>query len=174
MAIIIDSKLYYTLGIPGSLIWSKTLMELIFNPCGEFRWSPEGHCSKIHSPHPQVSAHGFFSDLLRSVFFNYIYCPYVAVLEIVSGFTVCFLVQITHTKTNTNIHARGGIRTRNPLDQASRVRPCLYALSHPDWQCSDAKKREWGTGSYRTYSSLVKLQPCYLSLRWKTCVWSEL
>ena len=23
--------------ISGSLIWSKTLMELIFNPCGEFR-----------------------------------------------------------------------------------------------------------------------------------------
>ena len=25
------------IGIFGSLIWSKTLMELIFNPCGEFR-----------------------------------------------------------------------------------------------------------------------------------------
>ena len=25
------------IGISGSLIWSKTLMELIFNPCGEFR-----------------------------------------------------------------------------------------------------------------------------------------
>ena len=24
-------------GISGSLIWSKTLMELLFNPCGEFR-----------------------------------------------------------------------------------------------------------------------------------------
>ena len=24
-------------GISGSLIWSKTLMELIFNHCGEFR-----------------------------------------------------------------------------------------------------------------------------------------
>ena len=26
------------------------------------------------------------------------------------------------------------------------------------------------TGSYRTYSSLVKLQPWFLSLRWKTCL----
>ena len=25
------------IGISGSLIWSKTLMELMFNPCGEFR-----------------------------------------------------------------------------------------------------------------------------------------
>ena len=25
------------IGISGSLIWSKTLLELIFNPCGEFR-----------------------------------------------------------------------------------------------------------------------------------------
>ena len=25
------------IGISGSLIWSKTLTELIFNPCGEFR-----------------------------------------------------------------------------------------------------------------------------------------
>ena len=24
-------------GISGSLIWSKTLMELVFNPCGKFR-----------------------------------------------------------------------------------------------------------------------------------------
>ena len=29
------------IGISGSLIWSKTLVELIFNPCGEFRWGPE-------------------------------------------------------------------------------------------------------------------------------------
>ena len=29
----------------GSLIWSKTLMELIFNPCGEFLWSPKGRVS---------------------------------------------------------------------------------------------------------------------------------
>ena len=38
-------------------------------------------------------------------------------------------------------------------------------------------KRDWvrkATGSYRTYSSLVKLQPCFLSLRWKTCLWAEL
>ena len=25
------------IGIPGPLIWSKTLMELIFNPCGKFQ-----------------------------------------------------------------------------------------------------------------------------------------
>ena len=29
-----------------------------------------------------------------------------------------------------------------------------------------------GTGSYRTYSSLVKLQPVSY-VRWKTCLWAE-
>ena len=40
----------------------KTLMELIFNPCGEFRWSPEGPVSQIHSPHLQAGALGIFPD----------------------------------------------------------------------------------------------------------------
>ena len=34
-------------------------------------------------------------------------------------------------------------------------------------------KREWIAESYRTYSSLVKLQPWFLSLRWKTCLCAE-
>ena len=55
------------IGISGSLIWSKTLMELIFNPCGEFRLSPEGQVSQIHSPHLHNEAPGIFSALLRSV-----------------------------------------------------------------------------------------------------------
>ena len=38
----------------------KTLMEHIFNPCGEFRWSPEGPVSQIHSPHLLVGALGSF------------------------------------------------------------------------------------------------------------------
>ena len=45
------------MGISGSLIWSKTLMELIFNPCAEFRWSPEDL---------YVEVHGIFSDFSRS------------------------------------------------------------------------------------------------------------
>ena len=53
--------------ISGSLIWSKTLVELIFNPCVEFRWSPEGPVTQIHSPHLHIGAPGIFSDLLRSV-----------------------------------------------------------------------------------------------------------
>ena len=54
-------------GISGSLIWSKTLMELIFNPCGEFRWSPGCPVSQIHSFHLHAVAPGIFSDLLKSV-----------------------------------------------------------------------------------------------------------
>ena len=49
------------------LIWSKTLMELIFHPCSEFRWRPEGPVSLIHSPHFFVGAPGIFSDVLRFV-----------------------------------------------------------------------------------------------------------
>ena len=55
------------IGISGSLIWSKTLMEQIFDLCGEFRWSPEDPVSQIHSPHLHVGAPGIFSDLSRSV-----------------------------------------------------------------------------------------------------------
>ena len=45
----------------------KTLVELIFNPCGEFQWSPEDLVSQIHSPHLQAGALGIVPDLLRSV-----------------------------------------------------------------------------------------------------------
>ena len=55
------------IGISGSLIWSKTLMELMFNPCGKFRWNMEGPVNQIHSPHLLVGAPGIFLDLLRSV-----------------------------------------------------------------------------------------------------------
>ena len=55
------------IGISGSLIWSKTLMELIFNPCSEFWLSLEGPISQFHSPHLHVGAPGIFSDLLKSV-----------------------------------------------------------------------------------------------------------
>ena len=55
------------IGISGSRIWPKPLMELIFNPCGEFWSGPEGPVSQIHSPHLHVGASGIFSDLLRFV-----------------------------------------------------------------------------------------------------------
>ena len=55
------------IGISESMIWSKTLMELTFNPCGESQRSPEGSVSQIHSPHIHVGDPGIFSELLRSV-----------------------------------------------------------------------------------------------------------
>ena len=54
------------IGISGSLIWSKTLMELIFNPCGEFRLNPEGPVSQILSPCLHVGAPGIIY-LLTSI-----------------------------------------------------------------------------------------------------------
>ena len=44
------------------ICWSKTLMEQIFNPCGQFRWSSEVPVSQL-----RVAPPGIFSDLLRSV-----------------------------------------------------------------------------------------------------------
>ena len=46
--------------------WDFRISDLI-NPCGEFRWSPEGPVSQIQSPNLLVGAHGIFSDLLRFV-----------------------------------------------------------------------------------------------------------
>ena len=47
--------MYYIWGrrvivISGSLIWSKILMELIFNPCGEFRWRGPTWPNPLSSP----------------------------------------------------------------------------------------------------------------------------
>ena len=42
-------------------------MELIFNPCDEFRRSQEGPVSQIHFPRLHFGAPGIFSDLLMSV-----------------------------------------------------------------------------------------------------------
>ena len=47
--------------ISESLIWSKTLMKLIF------RWSLEFPVTQIHSPHPRFWTPGIFSDHLKSV-----------------------------------------------------------------------------------------------------------
>ena len=55
------------IGISGSLVWSKTLMEFILNPCDEFRWSSEDPVSQIHAPHLHAGTPGIFSDILRSV-----------------------------------------------------------------------------------------------------------
>ena len=54
--------------------WDFWICDLVKNPdgtdiqsCDEFRSSPEGPVSQIHSPHLEDGAPGIFSDLLRSV-----------------------------------------------------------------------------------------------------------
>ena len=65
---------------------------------------------------------------------------------------------------------------RTQLAKSTLLTSTLVAL----WSFSDLLKsvqmlkREWVTGSYRTYSSIVKPQPRFLSLQWKTCLWEEL
>ena len=49
----------------GSLIWSKTQVELIFNPCGEYRSSPDGPDSQIYSPQLHIGAPEIFEGLFR-------------------------------------------------------------------------------------------------------------
>ena len=83
-------------------------MELIFNPYGVYRWSPEGPVNQIPSPHLLAGAPGICSDLLRSV---------------------------------------------------------------------QMLNREWGAESNWKLPHLFiasKLQPWFLSLQWKTCLWTEL
>ena len=63
---------------------------------------------------------------------------------------------------------------------SSLPRWCPWDLFRSFKVCSEARERERereresgapkAKGSYRTYSSLVKLQPWFLSLWWKTCV----
>ena len=84
-------------------------MELIFNSCGEFRWSPEGPAIQIHSPHLHIGAPGIF-------FFR--------------SFRVC---------------------------------------SNAKESVGCGKKRE----ATAPIESLVKLQPRFLCLRWKTLLWQN-
>ena len=58
---------FQLIGTSGPLIWSKTLVELIFNSCGEFRRSPKDPVNQIYSPHVYVGASETFSDHLRPV-----------------------------------------------------------------------------------------------------------
>ena len=49
------------IGISGSLIWSKTMMELIINPCDEFRCSPADPVISIQLSKEPWSAHALIS-----------------------------------------------------------------------------------------------------------------
>ena len=64
-----------------------------------------------------------------------------------------------------------------PIPLFSPPRWCLWDIFRSFKVCSYAKERV-GCGRQReatTYiESLVKLQPWYLSLQWKTCLWAEL
>ena len=55
------------LRFPDLWCGKKTLILLIFNSSGDFRWSPEGPVSHIHSPYFHADAPGIFLDLLRYV-----------------------------------------------------------------------------------------------------------
>ena len=96
------------IGISRFFILSKTLIGLIFNLCGEFRWSPEGSVSQ------------------------------------------------------------------NML--SSPPRWCPWDLFRSLKVCSDAKERvgcgkQWEATA--PIQSLVKLQPRFLHIHWRTCPWAE-
>ena len=69
---LLSSMAFVSTGAKGD--WYFRISDLVknpvgtyINPCGEFRWSPEGTVSQIHSPHLFVGAPGILSDLLRFV-----------------------------------------------------------------------------------------------------------
>ena len=103
------------IGISGSLIWSKTLMELMFNPFGEFRLKSGG------PSHLLVGAPGIFLDLLRSV---------------------------QMLKREWGAESNGSVGY------------CDYIRSEVI--------HEGRNFTRQLIKSLVKLQPWFLSLRWKT------
>ena len=112
------------IGISGSLVWSKILMELIFNPCGEFRWSPEDPVSQIQSHHFYAGAPGIFSDFLRS----------------------------------------SQMLKREWCAESNRKLPHLFFPSKtpilvPEFVVEDLSSAE--------------LQPGFLRLQWRTCLWAE-
>ena len=133
----------FMLQISGSLIRSKTLMELIFNPCGEFRWSPEDPVSQIVSPHLYVGAPGIFSDLLRSV----------QMLKRDSGvenngkllhlfITIMFFTRLTSWESACKIIAQHG--------KISSLYPLLPSLA-----LSRSFTRHWGINLKQRYSLFI-------------------
>ena len=80
----------------------------------------------------------FLRDLLNSsILIYYFFILFIPMFLCLTFLFYFFSVSFyTHRHEHTNIHARGGIRTCNPSDQASGFRSCLYSLSHPDWQFS--------------------------------------
>ena len=139
---------------PGSLIQSKTLME-IFNPCGEFRWSPEGPVNYVYSPHLHAGAPGIFSGLSRSV--QTLKRKWGAK----SNGKLPHLFIPSKTATLVPEFAVEDL----PLDRTATLVP-VFAVKYLSLRKPMA--------SYRTYLSLIKLQPWLLSLQWKTCLWTEL
>ena len=113
------------IGISGSLMWSNLLMELIWNPCGEFRRSSEGPVSQIHSPHLHVGAPEIFSHLLRSV---------------------------QMLKREWSAENNGKL--------PHLFIPGKTAAIVPEFEVEDLPSAE--------------LQPWFLCLQWKTCLWAEL
>ena len=129
------------IGISGSLIWSKTLRELIFNPYGEFHLSPEGPVSQIHSPHLHDGTPGIFSDLLRSV---------------------QMLKRSGVQKATGSYCIYSSLIKLQPWFLSSRLKTCLRAELQP--LCLSF---QWRTCLW------AELQPWCLSIQWKTCPWAE-
>ena len=160
------------IGIFGSLILSKVLMEVIFNTCGECRWSPEGPLSQLHSPHLLAGAPGIFSDLLRSLGMlkrewgaeSNGKLPHLSMLSTTAAWGPEFAVE-------------------NLL--WAELRPWFLSLQRKTCPCAEYSDDFYiyiyiyiGLGkaskSCRTYLSLVKLQPWFLSSEWKRSLWAEL
>ena len=129
------------IGISGSLFGSKTLMELIFNPCGEFRWSPEGPVSQIHSPYFHAVASGIFSDLLSSVLMLKRECGAKS-----NGKPPCLFIQVV------------------------KLQPWFLSLRWKTYLRQNCNLGSWVCSGKPTFG---KLQSWFLRLQWRTCPLAE-
>ena len=147
------------IGISGSLILSKTLMQLIFNPCCEFRWSSEGPVSQIQSPHLHDGASEIYWDLLRSV---------------------------QMLKREWGAKATGSYRTYlflvnlQPWLLSLQWKTCLWKRTItlvPEFAVKDLRlEKNYNLGSWVCSERSAygkELQPWFLSLQWRTCLWKR-
>ena len=143
----------------NSHIINITLMELLFNLCGEFRLSPEGPVSQVHSPHLHIGALGIFSDLLRPAQMlkwewgeesnwklPHLLIPSKSAI-LVTDFAVEDLPSAELQPWYLSLHWKTWFWAElQPLFLSLQWKICLWA----------------------------GLQPWFLSLQWKTCLWAEL
>ena len=150
------------LGFPD--FWSgQNLIEMIFNPCGGFRCSPEGIVSEIHSSHLHVGAPGIFSDLLRSV----------QVLKREWGAESNGKLKHVFIPSKTTTLVPEFAVEDMPLGRTVALVPGF--LQWTTWPWAEYSGDDIANGLYEDTKRKAekRVEWRMLSLQWKTCPWAE-